>query len=155
VRLPEPDTPVLAQAGKRWVIAQWIPERFKEDVQGWDAAHAEGADYDEATDTYYWPEGWYEQSHEHDQEADWWRMSSQVTQWRELPAPAIESGSGHDWSCHGELAPEGLLIEAQMRNSLETCLTRRVRDSVVLPWSSVGRWRPAPALPQEGGEALR
>lgn len=60
-RLPEPNTKVLAHyfndLGKgRTICAIWVPAKTRSDSYGDD----DFTEYDEESDTFYWPEGWYE-----------------------------------------------------------------------------------------------
>lgn len=60
-RLPEPNIKVLAHYfndhGKgRTVCAIWVPAKSRSDSYGDD----DFTEYDEETDNFYWPEGWYE-----------------------------------------------------------------------------------------------
>ncbi len=88
-RLPEPGTPVLLDIGKRFPIrAMWAakhtveapPEQF--DV-----------DYDETTDTYYSPEGWYEWN-EH--EECHWFVRDAPRAWMALPEQDRARGAQGD-----------------------------------------------------------
>lgn len=64
------------------VIGKWIPAKTEEadaDIDDW-------TEYDEATDVYYTPEGWYEN------QRNWGEYSSihineEVTHWMPLPEP--------------------------------------------------------------------
>lgn len=64
MQLPKPDKLVLAfipyynDGGLMPVIAFYIPKFFREVDTDFDELGVE--DYNEETDTYYWPEGWYE-----------------------------------------------------------------------------------------------
>jgi hypothetical protein len=76
---PHAEKPVLAWDGEQWVRAMWVPKHYKEqnDDSDW-------YDYSEASDTYYWPEGWYElQTHGGDEML--WHITNGVTEWQELP----------------------------------------------------------------------
>lgn len=80
-RLPEPNTPVLLDIGKKFTIrALWAEKHtvpVGTDVDDW-------GEYDEETDEYYCPEGWYEWN-EHDEVH--WAVSETPRAWRELPPP--------------------------------------------------------------------
>ena len=80
-RLPEPDTPVLLDIGKKYPIrALWAAKntvRVGTDVDDW-------GEYDEETDEYYCPEGWYEWNEHEDVH---WAVSETPRAWRELPPP--------------------------------------------------------------------
>ena len=52
---PLAEKPVLAWDGERWVRAMWVPKHTKEQP-----GDSDWYEYNEADDTYYWPEGWYE-----------------------------------------------------------------------------------------------
>ena len=79
--LPEPGTPVLLDIGKKFPIrALWAEKhtvRVGTDVDDW-------GEYDEETDEYYCPEGWYEWN-EHEEVH--WAVSETPRAWRELPPP--------------------------------------------------------------------
>ncbi len=82
-RLPEQEVPVLAFGPNsfdkaRTMRAVYVRARTHED----DGSFAGDTDYDEAKDTYYWPEGWYEWN-EH--EETHWRIDFTVTHWMPLP----------------------------------------------------------------------
>ena len=80
--LPEPGNPVLLDIGKKYPIrAMWVP-KFSEEVGASDFDGDE--DYDEKTDTSYWPEGWYEWNR---YEETHWRVDVPVTHWMALPLP--------------------------------------------------------------------
>ncbi len=91
--LPESGKPVLAQVG-RLVIRAAYAAKFTLDEENWGWWNdGDGADYNEANDTTYWPEGWYEwNQHE---EIHW--SVTDVTHWMPLPeAPnAKVSGRPH------------------------------------------------------------
>lgn len=78
--LPEPGKPVLLDIGKKYPIrAMWV-QKFTlpvgmEDDSGF-------GEYEEATDSYYCPEGWYEWN-EH--EECHWRVDKTPVAWCELP----------------------------------------------------------------------
>ena len=80
-QMPEPNTPVLLDIGKKYPIrALWAAKntvRVGTDVDDW-------GEYDEETDEYYCPEGWYEWN-EHEEVH--WAVSETPRAWRELPPP--------------------------------------------------------------------
>ena len=80
-RLPEPGNPVLLDIGKKYPIrALWAAKntvRVGTDVD-------DCGEYDEETDEYYCPEGWYEWN-EHEEVH--WAVSETPRAWRELPPP--------------------------------------------------------------------
>ena len=80
-RLPEPNTPVLLDIGKKFTIrALWAEKhtvRVGTDVDDW-------GEYDEETDEYYCPEGWYEWNEHEDVH---WAVSETPRAWSELPQP--------------------------------------------------------------------
>ena len=80
-QMPEPNTPVLLDIGKKFTIrALWAEKhtvRVGTDVDDW-------GEYDEETDEYYCPEGWYEWN-EHEEVH--WAVSETPRAWRELPPP--------------------------------------------------------------------
>jgi hypothetical protein len=79
-RMPEPCAKVLAYTGKGQPIrAQWVPVKTLEDT-----GDGNFGEYDEATDTYYWPEAWYETN---ENEETHWMVDKPVTHWMPLPAP--------------------------------------------------------------------
>lgn len=79
-QMPEPNTPVLLDIGKKFPIrALWAEKhtvRVGADVDDW-------GEYDEETDEYYCPEGWYEWN-EHE-EVHWAVSEETPRAWRELP----------------------------------------------------------------------
>ena len=80
-RLPEPGNPVLLDIGKKYPIrALWAAKntvRVGTDVDDW-------GEYDEETDEYYCPEGWYEWN-EHEEVH--WAVSETPRAWSALPQP--------------------------------------------------------------------
>jgi hypothetical protein len=82
---PPDERSVLAWDGERWVRAIWVAKHSKEQF-GHDG---DWCDYNEADDTYYWPEGWYEvQTHGGDEM--FWHLPNGAQVWREMPvAPAL------------------------------------------------------------------
>ena len=84
---PKPNHPVLvciqdtSNSGKvrRFVsLAAWVPRFFEEDEGNYEGA----SEYNEENDTYYWPEGWYE---EHFYDGTHWRIDGTVTYWAAVP----------------------------------------------------------------------
>lgn len=85
-QMPPPGIPVLAYYvneydKERRIRAQYVPEKFRSTEE---MDFDEGAEYDDVTDQYYWPAGWYEWN-EH--EETHWAVSDPVTHWMRLPAP--------------------------------------------------------------------
>ena len=80
-RLPAPGRPVLLDVGGRYPIrAMWAARHTV--VTHDDLVDAGGGDYDEATDTYYCPEGWYEwNAHEEVH----WSVTEKPRAWMALP----------------------------------------------------------------------
>ena len=82
--LPEPGTPVLLDIGKKYPIrAMWAA---KHTVQAADD-DTDWAEYDEATETYYCPEGWYEWN-EH--EEIHWPVTETPRAWMPIPPTSAE-----------------------------------------------------------------
>lgn len=88
-RLPPNEVPVIAyycnEYGKDRVIrAMHVDALTLEATEAWD-----DCEYDEGTDTYYCPEGWYENN---EAEETHWQVEGEVTHWMPLPAsPALAS----------------------------------------------------------------
>lgn len=86
--LPDPGKPVLLDIGKKHPIrAMWAAKHTVEagdDDTDW-------GEYDEATDTYYCPEGWYEWNQH---EETHWAVSETPVAWCELP-PSSAKGVAH------------------------------------------------------------
>jgi hypothetical protein len=84
-RLPKPGQYVLAvfrySTGKQVVIRAMHapPKTLSEEDYG---EFLTDPDYDEATDTTYWPEGWYECN---ENEETHWQVHEEVTHWMPLP----------------------------------------------------------------------
>jgi hypothetical protein len=91
-RLPEPGTKVLAHYfnshGKsRTVCARWIPAKFESgDIDIYDDDFLE---YDEDSDTFYWPEAWYEEIENWDEYGSVKINEGAVTHWQPLPHWAL------------------------------------------------------------------
>lgn len=88
--MPEPGAYVLAvfrrpSGGQRVIRAMHAP-RHAISEEDYGEFVTEGADYDEATDTTYWPEGWYECN---ENEETHWQVHEEITHWLPLPAPPI------------------------------------------------------------------
>ena len=84
-RLPEPGKKVLAHylnaLGKpRTIIAQWVPAKTREDSPEGDIG-----EYDEDTDRFYWPQGWYEQIESWDELDALLVDEGEITHWQPLP----------------------------------------------------------------------
>jgi len=86
-RLPEPGKKVLAyylnSLGKsRTILAEWVPAKTKADD---DLTDGDFAEYDEETDEYYWPEGWYEAIENWDDYGAVFVNEGEITHWQPLP----------------------------------------------------------------------
>ena len=85
--LPEPGTPVLLDIGKKYPIrAMWAAKHTVEAADD----DTDWAEYDEATETYYCPEGWYEWN---EFEETHWAVNEIPSAWTPLP-PTTSAGSG-------------------------------------------------------------
>ena len=85
--LPKPGTPVLLDIGKEYPIrAMWAAKHTLEVGMDDDSGFGE---YDEITNTYYCPEGWYEWNEYEDTH---WRVDKTPVAWCELP-PTTTTGS--------------------------------------------------------------
>jgi hypothetical protein len=77
--LPEPGVPVLLDIGKKYPIrAMWAAKHTVEAADD----DTDWGEYDEATDTYYCPEGWYEWN---ECEETHWAVSATPRAWAPLP----------------------------------------------------------------------
>lgn len=94
-RLPEPGNTVLLDIGKKYPIrALWAAKntvRVGTDVD-------DCGEYDEETDEYYCPEGWYEWN-EHEEVH--WAVSETPRAWRELPQPLPAAPGPADGESNG------------------------------------------------------
>ena len=94
-QMPEPNTPVLLDIGKKFPIrALWAEKhtvRVGNDVDDW-------GEYDEETDEYYCPEGWYEWN-EHEEVH--WAVDETPRAWRELPQPLPAATGPADGESNG------------------------------------------------------
>ena len=86
-RMPEPGQLVLAalryRTGKQRVIRAMHAPHHTLSEDDWGEFVTEGADYDEATDTTYWQEGWYECN---ESEETHWLVHEEITHWMPLPS---------------------------------------------------------------------
>jgi len=122
---PAPETPVLAWDGTQWVRAVWVPKLSKEQNEDSDFF-----EYDEATDQYYWPEGWYElQSHGDD--ALLWHIHGPVNHWRPMPLDPtkIPRGTENPWRD----AVEDELVIAGILNNAHSDPRQAIKD--VIAWN--------------------
>lgn len=91
-QLPEPGKPVLLDIGKKFPIrAMWAAKHTVEAADD----DTDWAEYDETTETYYAPEGWYEWN-QHEETN--WAVTETPRAWCELPqtlppAPSTEGES--------------------------------------------------------------
>lgn len=85
--LPEPGTPVLLDIGKEYPIRAMWAAKHTVPAAGDDTDWGE---YDEATDQYWCPEGWYEWNEHEDTN---WAVSATPRAWAPLP-PTTSAGSG-------------------------------------------------------------
>ena len=77
--LPEPGVPVLLDIGKKYPIrAMWSAKHTVEAADD----DTDWGEYDEATETYYCPEGWYEWNEHEDTN---WAVSATPRAWAPLP----------------------------------------------------------------------
>jgi hypothetical protein len=84
-RLPKPGRKVLAHylnaLGKpRTIIAEWVPAKTRED-----SSEGDLGEYDDETDLFYWPEGWYEQIENWDDFTALLVDEGEITHWQPLP----------------------------------------------------------------------
>jgi len=91
-RLPEPGIKVLAHYfnshGKsRTVCARWIPAKFESGDS--DVYDDDFLEYDEESDTFYWPEAWYEEIENWDDYGSVKINEGEVTHWQPLPHWAL------------------------------------------------------------------
>lgn len=85
--LPETGVPVLLDIGKKYPIrAMWAAKHTVEAADD----DTDWGEYDEATETYYCPEGWYEWNEHEDTN---WRVTAAPRAWAPLP-PTTSAGSG-------------------------------------------------------------
>lgn len=73
-------TVVLCTDGKEWYKAYYVRHH---EVNCEDMGYEGDGEYDEETDSYYWPEGWYECSSENE-DTDW-ALGAKITHWMPLP----------------------------------------------------------------------
>lgn len=85
--LPKPGTPVLLDIGKKYPIRAMWAAKHTVPAAGDDTDWGE---YDEATDQYWCPEGWYEWNEHEDTN---WAVSATPRAWASLP-PTTSAGSG-------------------------------------------------------------
>lgn len=97
-RMPESGQIVLAfhlnsHGLPRRIRAEYVQAMTREAGASGDIDCDLDCDYDEATDTFYWPGGWYEHI-EHWDEYACFRVpdSIKVTHWMPLPEPPAEQG---------------------------------------------------------------
>jgi hypothetical protein len=86
-RLPESGKKVIAYylnalGNSRTILAEWVPAKTKADDGLTDDDFAE---YDEESDEYYWPEGWYEVIENWDDYGAVFVNEGEITHWRPLP----------------------------------------------------------------------
>jgi len=82
-RLPEPGKPVLVACGKIVTRAVHAPS-LTLNCEEYGDFEPDGGWYDEATDAFYWPQGWYEWNlHEEIH----WALDDEPTHWMPLPGP--------------------------------------------------------------------
>ena len=70
-----------------WARAMWVPKFTREDSSDAD----DFGEYNEADDTTYWPEGWYEWNHADEVH---WRINEPVILWAEVVMPNAKLTSG-------------------------------------------------------------
>ena len=97
-RLPEPNVKVLTHylndLGKgRTICAIWVPAKTRSDSYGDD----DFTEYDEVSDTFYWPEGWYEAIENWDDLGYVKVDEGEVIYWQPLP----------QWPAHALPLPSG------------------------------------------------
>ena len=68
---------------KYWARAMWVPKHSLEDNGNGD----DFAEYNEADDNYYWPEGWYEWNHA---EETHWLINEPVILWAAVDVHSVE-----------------------------------------------------------------
>ena len=88
-QIPKSGMPVLVACGKKVLRAAHAAKfALSEDDWGyWN--DGDGADYNDADDTTYWPEGWYEWN---EQEETHWQLDHEPTYW--MPLPKVPNAQG-------------------------------------------------------------
>jgi hypothetical protein len=86
-RLPGPGKKVIAYylnalGNSRTILAEWVPAKTKADDG---LADDDFAEYDEESDEYCWPEGWYEVIENWDDYGAVFVNEGEITHWRPLP----------------------------------------------------------------------
>jgi hypothetical protein len=115
--LPEPGKPVLLDIGMEYPIrAMWAAKHTLEVGMEDDSGFGE---YDEATDTYYCPEGWYEWN-EH--EETHWAVDETPTAWCELPP---NGGASHG-QAPAQAAPAAVAVPSDTFRGDTTCLVQSI-----------------------------
>jgi len=93
-RMPPAGTKVLAfyrnsMGVSRRICAEYIGKHWRD---AFDFDQDCEADYDEATDQYYWPEGWYERVDNWDELTHLAVTEGEITHWRVMPAvPGLDA----------------------------------------------------------------
>ena len=109
-RLPEPSVKVLAHyfnaLGKgRTICAIWVPAKSRSDKGDLDAD--DFLEYDEESDKYHWPEGWYE-AIENWEELGWAKVyEGEIAYWQPLP----------QWPANALPTPEATNARPSSRNT--------------------------------------
>jgi hypothetical protein len=92
-RLPRSNVIVLAHyknshGHNRRIRAEWAQSKTLEASDNWDG----DAEYDEATDTYYCPQGWYERIDNWDEFSSIAVHEGEITHWMPMPAAPQQEG---------------------------------------------------------------
>lgn len=88
-RLPPSGMPVIAfyrnsASVNRRIRAEYVAKHTREQSDD-DLA----SEYDEETDTFYWPAGWYELVNNWDDYASIWVVEGEITHWHAMPAAPV------------------------------------------------------------------
>lgn len=106
--MPEPGVAVLLDIGSKTPIrAMWAA---KHTVKAHEDAEPGWCDYDESTDAYYCPEGWYEWNEHEDVH---WEVSATPRAWMRLPAQATD--------CLGDGLAGWIAVSDRLPGPMEFC----------------------------------
>lgn len=69
------------------IRAEFVPHKYRSTTE---IPFDDGAEYDDDTDKFYWPAGWYELNEHNEMH---WYVIGNVTHWMPMPIPADRSSN--------------------------------------------------------------